>query len=134
MTENRAPIPGDVEAAVERLRAAADVDGSCPGWIVTKQSDLRTLLASHAAMVERGRLSWNTDMDAAPRDRMIIAMARYPHATAGSPTFVGWGGAKGWLQFSRNAPEPMVCWAWIDRDVFPSWPAEPVQAREGGGL
>lgn len=68
-------------------------------------------------------LEWSTDMDAAPRDRIIMAMARYPHATAGSPTFVGWSDGD-WWEYSRHMPERMVCWAWIDRAALPAWPPE----------
>lgn len=62
-------------------------------------------------------------MDEAPRDRIIIAMCRYPTATAGSPDFVSWDGTDGWI-YSRNAPERVVCWAWMPREILGDWPSE----------
>jgi hypothetical protein len=76
-------------------------------------------------------LDWCLDMDAAPRDRMIIAMARYPEASAGGPCFVAWTDKEGWCEFSRRAPEPMVCWAWIDREALGDWPQEDARLSKG---
>lgn len=68
-----------------------------------------------------------------PTDRMIIAMCRYPDATAGSPSFVRWDGEFGW-EYSKNAPEKVVCWAWMERDVLGAWPSEPTPpVTEGVG-
>ena len=66
--------------------------------------------------------SWRP-MSEAPTDRIIIAMCRYPTATAGSPSFVGWDGTEGWV-YSRNKPERVVCWAWKPRELLGDWPQE----------
>lgn len=47
------PALTDGEGAFERLTDAASMDGSCPGWIVVKQSDLCTVLAQASAYKER---------------------------------------------------------------------------------
>ncbi|WGM47697.1 hypothetical protein KOAAANKH_02579 [Brevundimonas sp. NIBR10] len=53
-----APVAGlaldseSVKGSVERLTDAAAIDGSCPGWIVVKQSDLRIVLAQASAYKE----------------------------------------------------------------------------------
>ena len=114
-----------VEAAIA-LAAAPAPSGDGLSVALSHQSSAIQQAAPPPARVTR---EWNLDMDAAPRDRMIIAMARYPSATAGSPTFVAWSEGE-WWEYSRHAPECMVCWAWMDRDVLPDWPAEP--ARQGG--
>lgn len=62
-------------------------------------------------------------MDSAPRDQVIIAMARYRDATAGAPAFVHFMDGE-WRQLGRARMEPMVCWAWKPRDLLGDWPSE----------
>ena len=68
-------------------------------------------------------LGWQAMETAPPRDQVIIAMARYQTATAGFPAFVHFvDGA--WRMLGRTRFEPMVCWAWMSRDVLGDWPSE----------
>lgn len=75
-----------------------------------------------AAACIRELVEWRP-MSEAPKDRIIIAMARYVDASAGSPTLVGWDGDQ-WCEFTRHAPSPVVYWGWKDRDVLGEWPKE----------
>lgn len=70
-------------------------------------------------------LEWNYDMGEAPDDGTpFIGMARYAERRAGFPRMVAFvDGA--WREPGRTIGEPLVCWAWISRDVLPEWPAEP---------
>ena len=113
-----------LRSLVSDLRRKADRLG-CDEWrapeLCKRAADgLDTLLDDNARL--RAALAWKL-MDTAPTDRVIIAMCRYPTATAGSPSFVVWDGEFGW-EYSRNKPEKMVCWAWMERDVLGHWPSE----------
>lgn len=70
-------------------------------------------------------LEWNYDMEEAPDDGTpFIGMARYADRRGGFPRMVAFvDGA--WREPGRTIGEPLVCWAWISRDVLPEWPAEP---------
>lgn len=71
-------------------------------------------------------IGWDLDMSTAPDSgTVIIAMARYRTATAGFPRFVSWQDGA-WREPGRFVGEPLVCWAWMPRDVLGEWPAEPV--------
>lgn len=75
-------------------------------------------------MTDAPRLQW-LDMRDAPRDgTVIIAMARFRSATAGSPSFVHFLAGE-WRLLGRSMMEPMVCWAWMPRDILGPWPEEP---------
>ncbi|WP_425107206.1 hypothetical protein [Ancylobacter sp.] len=68
---------------------------------------------------------WNTDMSAAPKDGTIInVVARYPMATAGSPTYSGYYEGR-WYEYSKNPPAVVIPWAWRPRDEWPQEPAAP---------
>ena len=63
-------------------------------------------------------------MDSAPTDGTIVnVMGRYKDATAGFPRYAGFYQGE-WHEFTRNPPEPLICWAWRPRDPFTSWPQE----------
>lgn len=75
--------------------------------------------------------AWRLDMDNAPRDGTVInAVARYPEATAGFPTYISWDGNK-WTENGFGYVKEMIPWAWRERD---NWPMEtaPATDREGG--
>jgi hypothetical protein len=44
--------PDELERAVERLTAVSNVNGSCPGWGVVRQEDLRLILSANREMRE----------------------------------------------------------------------------------
>lgn len=69
-------------------------------------------------------MEWRLDIQNAPKDEVILAMAKYPGASAGFPTFVMWTGDH-FSQLSRLHPQRMICWAWMSRDVLPKWPEMP---------
>lgn len=77
--------------------------------------------------------AWNLDMTAAPRDRLLHVVGRYPDARAGVPTYAAWQdetkwGPAGFYVYSRNAPELLIVWAWAERD---NWPNEPISTETG---
>lgn len=64
---------------------------------------------------------WNFDMSKAPRDRIVNVVGRYRDATSGFPRYAGFFEGQ-WLEYSRWDPEPLVVWAWRERE---DWPHEP---------
>lgn len=81
--------------------------------------------AQAALAADSAQSQWNTDMSAAPKDGTIInVVARYPMATAGSPTYAGYYEGR-WYEYSKNPPEVVIPWAWRPRDKWPQEPAAP---------
>jgi len=113
--------PSESEDLSDRL--AWNHPRSCPAAhiiayrLVTPASDGGALPAQEPVV------GWQP-IETAPRDQVIIAMARYQTATAGFPAFVHFVDGD-WRLMGRTRLEPMVCWAWISRDILPAWPNEP---------
>lgn len=75
-------------------------------------------------------MGWRLDMEAAPRDRVIHVVGRYPEAMAGVPTYAAWQdetkwGPAGFYVYSRNAPERLIVWAWAECGDWPEEPRDP---------
>lgn len=84
------------------------------------------ILAGYAAAVRAQALQEATEVwqpiDTAPKDGTVInAVARYPDATAGFPTYISFMGGK-WVANSRAPLHEVIPWAWRPRD---GWPSEP---------
>lgn len=63
-------------------------------------------------------------IETAPTDGTIVnVMGRYKDATAGFPRYAGFMNGE-WHEFSRHLPEPLVVWAWRERDPHSTWPRE----------
>lgn len=96
---------------------ATEENGVCVGEHVAES------IADEAAACIREMVEWR-DIETAPRDgTVVIAMGRFPDATAGFPMFVHWHDGCWWV-VSRNLTQPVVCWAWKPRDVLGDWPSE----------
>lgn len=77
------------------------------------------ILTRYAAAVRAQ--NWQT-MDTAPKDGTVInAVARYPDATSGFPTYISFMDGK-WVASSRTPLHKVIPWAWRPRD---EWPVEP---------
>lgn len=107
-----------------------------PGSDATYDHTLQTLLVPE--LIKRVRssgLEWRTmdDPDLPLDGTVVIVMGRYPQATAGFPRFAQFDSKNGYWRSVAGLPRTLggkiIVWAWMHRNLLPSWPVEPPHSR-----